>query len=370
MNPLEKRSRSVEGSRAARGLRILALAVALVAASGGSWRAGEPAPMNEARAGAHELDRYHWTMGTLAHVTVWGESDAEMAEAIDGCFAELDRVDRTMTTWTADSEISRINAAAGSGMGVRVSDEVIGVLQRSQEGSKLSGGAFDITVGSFSGLWKFDEDNDRTIPAREQVEERRKLVNWKDLAVDTKKKAVSLKKTGQRITLGGIAKGHAVDRCVEEMRRRGLNDFIVQAGGDMFVSGKRGSEAWRVGIRDPRGEVDMFFAYAEVQDRAFSTSGDYERYVVKDGIRYHHILDPSTGYPAGRCRSVTVMARDATSAEILSKAVFIMGPEKGISWLEKRRLGEAVIVGADNRVTISAGLEGKVTVFRQPTDGV
>jgi len=115
--------------------------------------------------------------------------------------------------------------------------------------------------------------------------------------VDPKARTVRLRKQGQKITLGGIAKGYAVDRAVAILREGGLVDFIVQGGGDMFAAGQRGGRKWRVGIRDPRGPRDDYFAFADVQDMTFSTSGDYERYVVKDGKRYHHILDPATGYP-------------------------------------------------------------------------
>ena len=345
------------------------LAAALAAAAATTPRTAGGGDATDLRTGDHLTDRYHWTMGTLARVTVWGAEDARIVSAIDECFGELDRVDAVMTTWTAESEISRVNAAAG-GRAVKVSEEVIGLLRKAQETSEITGGAFDITVGSFAGLWKFDQDNDGTIPTKEQVEERRKLVDWKDVVVDARKKTVRLKRKGQRITLGGLAKGYGVDRCAELMRRLGLTDFIVQAGGDLYASGRRGAEKWPVGIRDPRGELDVLFAVAEVEDAAFSTSADTERYVIKDGVRYHHILDPSTGYPAVKCRSVTVLAKDATTAEGLTKALFIMGPEKGIPWLQKRGLGEAVIVGADNKVTISRGLAGKVTLVTQPTGGI
>jgi FAD:protein FMN transferase len=348
---------------------LAATALGAVTAPGGPARAR--GGTTDPRTGDHLVDRYHETMGTVAHITVWGEDDSEIVKAIEESWQELDRIDKVMTTWIADSEISMINAAAGDGKGVAVSDEVLGILDKALAASKLTNGTFDVTVGSFSGLWKFDEDKDGSIPTKEQVEERRKLVNYKDLVLDKKKKTARLKQKGQRITLGGIAKGYGVDRVTEILRKHGLVDFIVQAGGDMFVAGHRGDRKWRVGIRDPRAERDVFFAVAEIEDMTFSTSGDYERYVVKDGVRYHHILDPATGYPATKARSVTVMAKDATTAEGLTKALFIMGPEKGIPWLEGLDLGaEAVIVGADNKVTISKGLQGKVTIVTQPSEGI
>jgi thiamine biosynthesis lipoprotein len=346
-----------------------ALAATLaVGAHARAERADPEAP--DPKTGDHLIDRWHKTMGTVAHIAIWAEDDAKAAKAIQAAFDELDRIDAAMTVWTADSPVSRINAAAGDKKGVEVTDELIYVLERAADASRISNGAFDITVGSFWGVWKFDEDKDGTIPTREQVEEKRKLVGWKDVVIDKKGKTVRLKRKGQQITLGGIAKGYAVDRAVELLRQQGFVDFLVQAGGDMFVAGRKGDRRWRVGIRDPRAERDVFFAVAEVEDMTFSTSGDYERYVIEDGVRYHHILDPKTGYPAKLTRSVTVMAKDAITADGLSKGFFILGPEKGMALVEKLDDVEAVFVGSDNKVWISSGLEGKVTVLQQPTDGL
>jgi thiamine biosynthesis lipoprotein len=309
-------------------------------------------------------------MGTWVHITVWGYDDVAAVAAIDAAFAELERIDRLMTTWTDTSEVSRINLAAGSGKPVQVSPELIQVLERAQEFSKMSDGAFDITVGGFSGVWKFDEDNDGTIPPPTLVEERRKLVGWRDLVLDPTRHTARLKRKGQKITLGGIAKGYAVDRAVALLRGKGFVDFIVQAGGDMYCAGQRGERRWRVGIRDPRGPRESFFALAEVADRTFSTSGDYERYTIKDGRRYHHIIDPTTGYPATRTRSVTIMAKDGITAEGLSKIVFIWGPERGIKLIESLPDVDAVVVGADNHVTVSKGLKDKLQIVSPPTDGI
>jgi thiamine biosynthesis lipoprotein len=322
------------------------------------------------RTGDHVVDRWHKTMGTVVHITVWGDDDEKIVAAIDDAFDEFDRLDKLMTIWTADSEISRVNAAAGTKQAVPLSDEIFFVLQKSIEASKMSGGAFDVTVGAFFGVWKFDEDKDGTIPTKERIEEKRKLVGWKDIILDTKKKTARLKRKGQAITLGGIAKGYAVDRAVKILRDHGLVDFIVQGGGDMYVSGRRGDRKWRVGIRDPRGAKDVFFAVAEIEDMTFSTSGDYERYVIRDGVRYHHILDPKTGTPAMLCRSVTVMAKDGITAEGVSKAVFVLGPEKGMALVEKMKDVEVVIVDAKNQVHVSKGLDGKLKILTPPTDGI
>jgi thiamine biosynthesis lipoprotein len=308
-------------------------------------------------------------MGTVVQITFWTDDETAAAAGAEAVFAEMKRLDREMTTWTPDSEVSRINTAAGVAA-VEVSDETLAVIARALDVSKRSGGVFDITVGAFKGLWKFDEDMDGTLPDPAEVKARLARIGWKDVVLDPKKKTVFLRRKGMAITLGGIAKGYAVDKCVALLRGRGFVDFIMQAGGDMFVAGKKGATPWGVGIRDPRGPRDAFFAFAPVEDHSFSTSGDYERGFVKDGVRYHHILDPHTGQPARLTRSVTIRAKDAFTADAWSKVLFIEGWEKAMPLVEKLDDFAAVFVDDQNQVHISKGLTGVIRVIKQPTPGI
>ena len=175
-----------------------------------------------------------------------------------------------------------------------------------------------------------------------------------------------------RMSLGGIAKGYAVDAAARVLREQGLTSVLVQAGGDLYIAGKKpDGSRWRAGIRDPRGkDANDHFAMIEVEDHAFSTAGDYERSFIKEGRRYHHIIDPRTGFPASESRSVTVWARDALTADAVDDAVFILGAEKGLELVESIEDCGAVIVDRNNKVWVSKRLEGKVEVLRQPTDGV
>jgi thiamine biosynthesis lipoprotein len=307
-------------------------------------------------------------MGTSIQLTLWTDDEARAASAARVAFREFERVDLLMSHWRPDSAVGRINAAAGR-QPVRVPLEVLTVIERALEVARATDGAFDITVGAFRGLWKFDQDLDGSIPPAAEIERRRQLVNYRDVLVERRRRTVKLRRAGMQITLGGIAKGYAVDRAVTLLHRRGMNDFILQAGGDMYVSGRRGDRPWRVGIRDPRGAREATFAVAEVSDRTFSTSGDYERSFVKDGVRYHHILDPGTGQPARRCRSVTVMARDAFTADAWDTALFILGVERGMKLAESMPDFAAVFVDADNRVHVSSGLRGVLRMVRPPTPG-
>ena len=193
--------------------------------------------------------------------------------------------------------------------------------------SRRSEGAFDITYAAMRGLWKFDEDLEKRIPPAAEIERRRQLINYRDVIVDAKKHTVRLRRAGMKLGLGGIAKGYAVDRCAEVLRRHGFDNFMVQAGGDLFVSGSKGTAPWMVGVRDPRGGPRAIIAKMAIRDHAFSTAGDYERAFVLDGKRYHHIIDPKTGYPATASRGVTIFAPTAFLADALDDAVFILGPQ-------------------------------------------
>ncbi len=306
-------------------------------------------------------------MGTHITLAVRGD-DERAAEAAAAVFAEFRRVDERMSDWREDSDVSRINAAAGE-RAVKVDDEVVALLSRAVRAGQKTDGAFDITVGAFRGLWRFDEDLDESIPSDEAVAERVALVGYENIEIDADADTVGLAEAGMRITLGGIAKGYAVDRAVAILRERGVRHFILQAGGDLYVSGDRGGRPWRVGIRDPRGPRHASFAVIELSDATFSTSGDYERGFVQDGVRYHHILDPDTGKPARTSRSVTVLADDALTADIWSTALFVLGPEKGLKKVEAAPDLEAVFVDADNQVHVSSGLTSRLRILHPPTDG-
>jgi thiamine biosynthesis lipoprotein len=350
---------------------LLAAAAALLAPAVASPGRGGPVA-NAATADAPRERKVTHTgtaMGTTIQVTFWTDDEKGAASAAAAVLAEFARLDAMMTTWTSDSEVSKINAAAGKSA-VKVSDETFAVIARALEVAKASKGIFDITVGAFQGLWKFDEDLDGTLPDPKEVARRRKLVDYKQVVLDKKAKSVKLKKKGMAITLGGIAKGYAVDKAVALLHEAGFSDFIMQAGGDLYVSGKKSTAPWVVGIRDPRAGRDVSFAVAPIEDHAFSTSGDYERGFVKDGVRYHHILDPRTGQPAKASRSVTIKAKDAFTADAWSKVLFILGAKAAMPLVEKMADFDAVFVDDANAVTMSSGLKDVVKLVHAPTDGV
>jgi thiamine biosynthesis lipoprotein len=283
-------------------------------------------------------------------------------------FGDFDRLDALMSVWKDGSDILRLNGAAGD-HAVPVSVETREVLRVARQVSDWTDGKFDVTFGPLSGWWKFDnQDKDNTIPDRREVLARLPLVNYHDLEVDERAGTAFLKRKGMRVNLGGIGKGYAVDRAVEILRRSGLRDFMIQAGGDMYVAGKRGDRPWRLGIRDPRGPADKSFAMLDLTDGTFSTSGDYERFFMKDGRRYHHILDLSAGEPARGCRSVTLVTDRAVIADALAKGVFILGPDAGMALIERMPGVQGVSVSAKNEILISSRLRGRLTLLAPPTD--
>jgi thiamine biosynthesis lipoprotein len=235
----------------------------------------------------------------------------------------------------------------------------------------MSGGVFDITFETLHGLWKFDEDLDPHPPQAADVRARLKYLGYRHVKLDPAARTVFLDEAHVRIGLGGIAKGYAVDQASKVLLAAGLSSFYIQAGGDLYTHGmKSDGSPWLAGIRDPRGPEGDYFAMAPVSDHAFSTAGDYERTYIAGGKRYHHIIDPRTGYPATASRSVTIWAPTALLADEIDDAVFILGAEKGLALVETLDDVGAVIVDARNHVWTSKRLERKLQMVHPPTDAL
>jgi thiamine biosynthesis lipoprotein len=306
-------------------------------------------------------------MGSELRLAAWSGDEPAALAAFDAAFAEFERLEAMMSVWRPHSDVVRVNDAAGQHP-VAVSAEVVEVLEIARQVSEWTDGTFDVTFGALSDLWKFDHDQDNTIPDPAAVRARLPLVDYRAIEIDPRARTVFLKRTGMRVHLGGIGKGYAVDRAVAIFRSRGLRDFMIQAGGDLYVGGFKDGRPWRLGIRDPRGPAEKSFATLDLSDGTFSTSGDYERYFMKDGRRYHHILDLRRGEPARECRSVTLVSNRAVLADALAKGVFILGPKAGMALIERLPDIEGVIVSATNEVLVSSGLRNKLTIVSPPTD--
>lgn len=296
-------------------------------------------------------------MGTLATVTIAGSRD-RAAAGIEAAFSVFERVEWSMNEWRPDSPLARLNAAAGGGA-VPVPGDLCEALLLAREGAERTGGLFDPTWAAVSDLWRFDGAQ-ADLPAPERVRERCALVDHEGLVVRRHEAACEarLARAGMRVGLGGLAKGWALDAAARLLRGLGLRDFLLQAGGDLYAAGTRGGEPWPVAVRDPRGgPLDTLATFA-VSDRAFSTSGDYEHAFVASGRRVHHLLDPRTCRPAEASRAVSVLARTAVDAEILGKALFVLGGEAALA--EAERAGaEALVVTGAGAVLTTPGLAAR-----------
>jgi thiamine biosynthesis lipoprotein len=320
-----------------------------------------------ARGDARLIERSHLAMGSDVRLTAWTADAPGAAAAFESVFREFDRLEALMSVWRDGSDVARLNEAAGR-QAVQVSRETRDVLREARQLSELTGGKFDVTFGALSGLWKFDHDQDNVVPDARAVHRRLPLVDYSRVEIDDRAGTAFLARAGMRVHLGGIGKGYAVDRAAALLRGRGIRDFMIQAGGDLYVAGRRGDRAWRVAIRDPRGPAERSFAALDLSDATFSTSGDYERFFMQGGRRYHHILDPDLGEPARGCRSVTLVTDRAVVADGLSKGVFILGPSEGMALIERLPNVEGVIVTDHNDVLVSSGLKGRLIRLAEPTD--
>jgi thiamine biosynthesis lipoprotein len=306
-------------------------------------------------------------MGSTLTLTAWTSDESEANIAFEEVFAEFTRLEKLMSTWISDSDVSRINREAGV-RPVPVSTEVREVLETARQMSAWTNGKFDVTFGALAGLWKFDHDQDNVLPDMREVRRRLPLIDYRAIDIDAAAGTVFLSRTGMSIHLGGIGKGYAVDRAASILRGRGLRSFMIQSGGDIYAAGTKNGQPWRLGIQDPRGAPNQRFAELDLSDGTFSTSGDYERSFMKEGRRYHHILDPATGEPARGTRSVTIITTRAVLADGLSTGVFILGPDRGMELIERLPDVEGVIVSEKNEVLISSGLRDKLRIVAPPTD--
>ena len=299
----------------------------------------------------------HWhsaseaIMGTRIHVEL-KHQEADKAEALLAeVMAEMHRIDHTFSPYKEHSELTKLNNQAGQGW-VQVSDELLDLLVKSAQLSELSGGAFDITYASVGRYYDYREGqapDDETIAAAVHA------IDYKHIEVDRRTKRVRFLHPAVYVDLGGIAKGHAVDRGIAILTRAGVAQASVSAGGDSRIVGDRDGKPWTVGVKHPRKEGEMSVVLPLV-DTAVSTSGDYERFFEKDGVRFHHILDPTTGRSASAAMSVTILGPEATLTDGLSTSVFVLGPEAGIQLINGLPGIDAIVIDADGKLRYSDGL--------------
>jgi len=300
-------------------------------------------------------------MGTLVSITAVASTNDTVQGAITAGFREIKRLEQLLSTWIPESELSHVNAAAGR-RPIPVSRETMELVSRALDMARLTDGGFNIAVGPAVELWSIMEH--QRIPTDADLAPLKPLMDWTKIELDRTKQTIYLPQAGMRIDVGGIGKGYAADRAVEAMRQAGARAGVVALAGDIKTFGSLpGSLGFPVGIQHPR-QAGAVLAVIDLRDEAISTAGDYERFFERDGIRYHHILDPDTLRPAGVCQSVTIIAKEGTVADGLDTGIFIMGPERGMALVERLPDVEAVIVDAEGHMRVSSGLRSRL---RQPS---
>jgi len=292
-------------------------------------------------------------MGTRIIVELWSEDRPKAEQAIDAVLDEMRHIDDSMSTYKPTSEVSQVNARAADGP-MRISKELFDLLVTAKEYSVLTDGAFDITYASVGYLYDFRK---HVRPNETQIDKALPAVDYRHVLLDAKNQTVKFSQKGVRIDLGGIAKGYSVDRGIDVLKSLGVTRAYVSAGGDSRIIGDRFGKPWMVGIRDPRKGEGKVITEIPLTDAAMSTSGDYERYFVEQGVRYHHIIDPHTGHSASKVLSATIIGPYATRTDGLSKTAFVLGPEKAMEIYNRIEDIDAILVKLGGTVIYSKGLE-------------
>jgi thiamine biosynthesis lipoprotein len=344
----------------------LALGAALASLAGPARSQPEPHDRRAAQGVARE--RHLGVMGTDLHVRALGTDADELDGALEAAIAELQRVEDLMTDWRP-SPLMDVNAAAGQGPR-RTDVELAAIISRGLELGRLSRGAFDISYAGVGHLWDF-KSVPPVVPDAAAIERALPSVGFHRIHVDANKSTVDLP-AGMKIGLGGIAKGYGVDRAMTVLRKRGVEHAIVNAGGDLKVLGRDGEEPWVLAVKHPR-DRERVIAVLRLSNVAFATSGDYERFFERGGERYHHIIDPRTGYPSVGSISASVVAPSAELADALATALCVLGPAEGLPIIEGIDRVEAIVVGMEGDVHASTGLrealrEQAVSTRESPSD--
>lgn len=306
------------------------------------------------------VKRTQMHMGTLVSITAVSRTQEEANTAITAGFQEVKRLEQLLSTWIPDSELSRVNAAAGQSA-VRVSPETMTVVRKSLQVAEMTEGAFNIAIGPAVDAWNISAEP--RLPTSEELVELKPLVDLQYVHTDVLERTIHLQKTGMRIDVGGIGKGYAADQAVLVMKKAGAVAGVVALSGDIKTFGRLpDGGSFPVGIRHPRKEGEIL-AEIKLQDEAISTAGDYERFFEKNGVRYHHILDPNTLQPARGCQSVSVIAKEGVWADGLDTGIFVLGAKRGMELVEHLADVEAIIVDDAGRLLISSGLRDRIVIM-------
>lgn len=297
-----------------------------------------------------------YALGTKNSIRAYGSGGSG---ALRAACRRVRAIDRAMSAFRPGSDVWRLNESAGCGP-VRLGTETIDVLARAQEYAALTGGAFDCTVRPLTRLWGIGGECER-VPSVREISDTLPNAGYKGLAVNRDNLTAELARKGMAVDLGGIAKGYAADEIKRLLAEAGILSAIINLGGNIVAMGRRGDgRPWRIGVQDPLALTGKPLAVLEVEDRTVVTSGSYERFFIRDGVRYHHIIDPRTGSPAASgLLSVTVVGASSIDADALTTALFVLGRDKGLELLRMLN-ADAVFISEDSELTVTDGLRGTI----------
>ncbi len=295
-------------------------------------------------------------MGNRFEITVVSDKEIWANRRIDDAVAEIRRIEKLFTTFNEESQTSLINRYAGI-KPLKVDKEVFDLIQRSKRISDITQGAFDITYGSIDKrLWNFDTSM-TSLPDAELAKKAVHLINYRNVILDEKKQTVFLREKGMRIGFGGIGKGYAAERAKLILKQKGVESGIVNAAGDLTAWGLQpNGEEWTIGIADPDAARHPF-SYFSISDMAVATSGNYEKYVMIDGKKYSHTIDPKTGLPVGGIKSVTIICPNAEIADAMATPVMIMGIKVGLNMVNQVKGLGCIIIDDDNNIHTSKNIK-------------
>lgn len=296
--------------------------------------------------------------GTTCSITLYSEYSQDTFTQV---FSRVREIENKMSVTIESSEVSEINRMAGVNA-VTVTSETFNLITTALGIAEETEGALDITVGPLVSEWGIGSENAH-VPPKHKIEKLLEHVDYRKVVLDADNQTVFLPEKGMRIDLGAIAKGYAGDQAVMFLRKSGVKSGIIDFGGNIIVFGtKQTKEPWKVGIQQPDSNRGSYFGILGLAEGAVVSSGTYERYFMKDGIRFHHIIDPSTGFPVrNNVDSVTIVAGSGTSADGYSTAVFVLGLERGIQFVENKTDLEAVFVTNEKNVYLTKGLKDSFT---------
>lgn len=293
------------------------------------------------------------SLGTINTIIAFGKNSEE---AINAASERVLQINDKMSAFKNGSDIVKINLSAGK-KAERIDKDTFDLLKRSLEFSRLSKGAFDITVRPLTALWAFGK-NQNYVPSKEEIEKVLPLVNYEDLQLDDKSCTAYLKKEGQAIDLGGIAKGYAADEVKRILLQHKIKNALINLGGNIVTLGSNPEgKDWCIGIQNPMSSRGQYIGSITATNQTIVTSGSYEQFFIKDGIRYHHILDPRTGYPANtKLLSVTAICENSTAADALTTAIFVSGVTEAVPLLKSEN-AQAIFIMENQDVFVTEGLQ-------------